>query len=79
MKKEKPKSKPRLFRQEKGYSCAVACLRVLLDFYDCKRDEAFLRGLCATDYSGTSSDALVSAARQLGFKAEKKYVRSPIW
>ncbi|MEK7728777.1 MAG: cysteine peptidase family C39 domain-containing protein [candidate division KSB1 bacterium] len=73
MKKEKLKSKPRLFRQEKIYSCAVACLRMVLDFYGCERDEVSLCELCATDYSGTSPDALVAAAQQLGFNAEKRY------
>lgn len=73
MKKEKPKLKPRLFRQEKFYTCAVACLRMVLDFYGCERDEASLCGLCETDYSGTSPDAIVTAAQRLGFKAEKQY------
>jgi ABC-type bacteriocin/lantibiotic exporter with double-glycine peptidase domain len=73
MKKEKPKSKPRLFRQEKFYTCAVACLRMVLDFHGRECDEANLCELCATDFSGTSPDALVDAARQLGFKAEKTY------
>jgi hypothetical protein len=39
MSKEKPKSKLRLFRQEKTYSCAVACLKMVLDSLDFEIDE----------------------------------------
>lgn len=71
MSKEKPKSKLRLFRQEKTYSCAVACLRMVLDSLDFKIDEPQLAVLCHTDADGTSADDLVNAVNDLGFSARK--------
>jgi ABC-type bacteriocin/lantibiotic exporter with double-glycine peptidase domain len=73
MKKGKPKSKPRLFKQEKIYACAVACLRMILDYLDFEIDEPSLSVLCRTDANGTSADDLVHAANQLGFHARKEY------
>jgi ABC-type bacteriocin/lantibiotic exporter with double-glycine peptidase domain len=73
MKREKKKSKLRLFRQEKFYTCAVACLRMVLDFYDHEIDEASLAALCRTDFYGTSADDLVLAAKGLDFDAQKEY------
>ncbi len=73
MSKERPKSKPRLFRQEKTYTCAVACLRMILDYMDFEVDEPTLVTLCQTDVNGTSADDLVIAANKLGFQARKEY------
>jgi ABC-type bacteriocin/lantibiotic exporter with double-glycine peptidase domain len=73
MKKGKPKSKPRLFKQEKTYACAVACLQMILDYLDFDVDEPSLIVLCQTDVNGTSADDLVHAANQLGFQARKEY------
>lgn len=73
MKKGKPISKPRLIKQEKTYACAVACLRMILDFIDFEIDESSLSALCRTDANGTSADDLVHAATQLGFSARKEY------
>jgi len=73
MKKGKPISKPRLFKQEKTYACAVACLRMILDYMDFEIDEPSLSALCQTDANGTSADDLVHAANQLGFSARKEY------
>lgn len=73
MRKGKPKSKPRLFKQEKTYACTVACLRMILDYMGFEIDEASLSTLCRTDANGTSADDLVHAANQLGFQAQKEY------
>jgi len=73
MKKERPKSKPRLFKQEKTYTCAIACLRMVLDSFDFAIDEPSLLELCQTDIDGTSADDLVRASNELGFQARKEY------
>ena len=73
MNKERPKSKLRLFRQEKTYTCAVACLRMILDYMGLEVDEPSLVALCQTDVNGTSADDLVIAANKLGFQARKEY------
>lgn len=73
MKKGKPISKPRLFKQEKTYACAVACLRMILDYWGFEIDESSLAVLCRTDANGTSADDLVHAASRLGFPARKEY------
>ena len=73
MKEKKPTSKPPFLRQEPPDSCAVACLRSILLFYDHVVDEAALRKLCGTTSSGTLSDDIVMCARVLGFEAQKEY------
>ena len=76
MKKGKPRSKLRLFKQEKIYTCAVACLRTVLAHLDCAIDEPTLSALCQTNADGTSADDLVKAANHLGFAARKEYCSS---
>ncbi len=57
------------FQQETPYSCAVACLRMVLEYYDVSHDEAFLVNLCGTTEDGTTAKGVVRAARSLGFNA----------
>lgn len=73
MKKKEPTSKPLFCRQETPDSCAVACLRSVLQSYGHVVDEASLRQQCGTTESGTLADDLVKCARTLGFAAEKEY------
>lgn len=73
MTKKRPTSKPPFCKQETPDSCAVACLRSVLHFYDQVADEASLRQLCGTNSSGTLSDDLVKCAQTLGFEAKKEY------
>jgi ATP-binding cassette subfamily B protein len=62
----------KFFHQEKPYSCAAACLRMVAATIGIERTEAEIRQLCRTDFRGTYIDDLVSAARQLGLHAEKR-------
>lgn len=64
-------SKIKFFHQEKPYSCAAACLRMVAATIGIERTEAEIRQMCHTDFRGTHIDDLVSAARQLGLNAEK--------
>ena len=62
----------KFFHQEKPYSCAAACLRMVAATIGIERTEAEIRQLCHTDFRGTHIDDVVSAARQLGLHAEKR-------
>jgi len=73
MTKKRPISKPPFCRQETPDSCAVACLRSVLQSYGHVVDETALRRQCGTTESGTFADDLVKCARTLGFAAEKEY------
>lgn len=65
--------KPPLFPQETDFSCAVACLRMMLAAFGIARTEAELRALCDCDWEGTHAFELVEAARQLGLQNTGKY------
>ena len=67
------KSKPPFFRQETRYSCAPACLRMVLEALGIHLDEAQLRELSGCSPLGTNAFQLIEAARQLGFTASRKY------
>ncbi len=45
--------KPKLHKQEKSYSCSVACLRTVLEYYDIIKDEKTLRIKSKTKFYGT--------------------------
>ena len=62
----------KFFHQEKPYSCAAACLRMVAATVGIKRTEEEIRQLCHTDFRGTYIDDVVSAAIQLGLHAEKR-------
>lgn len=68
------KSKLRFHRQEKVYSCAVACLKMIMAYFGKNIGEGELRKLCNTTEQGTFADDIVLCAKKLGFKAEKKYL-----
>ncbi len=56
-------------RQERPYSCTVACLRMLLAYRGVEMDEAELRHRCKTREFGTYARDVVACARELGFTA----------
>ena len=64
---------PPYYPQETDFSCAVACLRMVLAAYGVRKNEAELRELCDCTIFGTSALELIRAARGLGFTASRKY------
>jgi len=73
MNEKRPISKPPFYKQETPDSCAVACLRSVLHFYDHVADEASLREMCGATSSGTLADDVVKCAHTLSFEAQKEY------
>ncbi len=55
--------------QEQPHTCAVACLRIVAEYYGLIHSEAELVPLCQTTLDGTTPEALAEAARQLGLTA----------
>jgi ABC-type bacteriocin/lantibiotic exporter with double-glycine peptidase domain len=66
-------NKPPYFAQETEYSCAVACLRMVLAAQGIERTEEELRALCDCGEEGTHALKLIDAARQLGFANSRKH------
>ena len=64
---------PPYYPQETDFSCAVACLRMVLAAYGVSKSEAELRGLCDCTIFGTAALELIRVARGLGFTATRKY------
>jgi len=64
---------PPFYPQETDFSCAVACLRMVLGHLGVSKTEAELRGLCDCTIFGTTALELVFAARRLGFAASSKH------
>lgn len=61
-------------KQERPYSCAVACLRMLLAHYGIDVDEATLREQCHTGETGTRAGDLVACIRDYDFDAEIQHL-----
>ncbi len=61
-------------RQERPYSCTVACLRMLLAYHGVEMDGAELRHRCKTREFGTYARDVVACARELGFTATIEYL-----
>lgn len=57
------------YKQEKEYSCAVCCLRMMLEFYGREYEEEELEKLCKTTEKGTIAKNVVDAAKRSGFLA----------
>ena len=64
---------PPFYPQETDFSCAVACLRMVLDHLGVSKTEAELREICDCTIFGTAALELVLAARRLGFAASSKH------
>ncbi len=58
------------YAQEQPHTCAVACLRIVAEYYGIRCSEAELLPLCQTTLDGTTPEALADAARQLGLTAK---------
>ena len=58
------------YRQHRDYTCGPVCLRMVLAYYGHEADEVSLTTLCRTTVLGTLAEAIVDAARQLGFEGE---------
>lgn len=58
------------YAQEQPHTCAVACLRIVAEYYGLRYSEAELLPLCQTTLDGTTPEALADAARQLGLTAK---------
>ncbi len=61
--------KPKLHKQEKSYSCTVACLKMVLEHYGIKEDEKTLRVKSKTRFYGTHPINVVECAQSYGLKA----------
>src|SRR5262249_61312357 len=64
---------PPFYPQETDFSCAVACLRMVLAHVGVLKSEAELRELCDCTIFGTSALQLLLAARKLGFTSSSKH------
>ena len=64
---------PPFLPQETDFSCAVACLRMVLASFGINKPEDELRELCDCTIFGAAAIELVRAARSLGFTASRKY------
>lgn len=69
-------NKPRLHMQETEYSCAPACLLMVLDACGVSKTEAEIRQDSNCESDGTEPDDLVEAAKKYGFVASsaKEYL-----
>lgn len=65
--------KPPLYKQEAGYSCAPACLRMVLAYFGIFETEERLIELSDCMPDGTRPLGLIDAARNYGFKETRKY------
>lgn len=61
------------YGQEEAHTCAVACLRMVAEYFGVPRTEAELLPLCGTTLDGTTPPGLARAARQLGLSATIAY------
>src|SRR3989442_7882841 len=68
----------KLYKQETRYSCAPACLRMVLSAWGVEVEEAELRQLADCSPLGTDAFQLVEAARALGFTATRKYTLASV-
>jgi len=66
-------AKPPLYSQETEYSCAPACLRMILASFGVFKTEQELCTLCDCAAWGTDAFKLVETARSLGFRNTRKY------
>jgi ABC-type bacteriocin/lantibiotic exporter with double-glycine peptidase domain len=64
---------PPFLPQETDFSCAVACLRMVLASFGVTKSEDELRSLCDCTIFGAAAIELVRVARTLGFAASRKY------
>jgi len=68
------KSKLPFHKQETASSCAVACLRILLEYHGVRVTEAELREKCKMTELGTYAKDLMACACSFGFEASLEYL-----
>ena len=61
------------YAQEQPHTCALACLRIVAEYYGLARSEAELLALCQTTLDGTTPEALAEAVQQLGLAATLRF------
>lgn len=61
--------KPKLHRQEKPYSCTVACLKMVFEHYGIQEDEKTLRIKSKTKFYGTHPLNAIECAKSYGLDA----------
>lgn len=66
-------AKPPLYLQETDYSCAPACLRMVLAAAGIEKSEEELRAVTNCDSEGTWPHEIVKAAKSFGFEESRKY------
>jgi len=59
--------KPQYHKQETLYSCAPACLKMVMEAYGVSVTEHEIREKCGCDEEGTDPEKLADAAREFGF------------
>ncbi|MGH9840175.1 MAG: cysteine peptidase family C39 domain-containing protein [Blastocatellia bacterium] len=69
-------NQPPYLPQETDFSCAVACLRMVLASFGVMKSEEELRELSDCSIFGTAAVELVRAARSLGFHNSRKHTLS---
>ncbi len=62
------------YKQEHPYSCAVACLRILLAHYGIEVSEGELREKCKTRELGTYARDILACAQEYGFSAKLEHL-----
>ena len=65
-------AKPPLYLQETDYSCAPACLRMVLAAAGIEKTEEELRIVSNCDAEGTWPSEIVKTARSLGFENSQR-------
>lgn len=58
------------YAQEEPHTCVVACLRIVAEYYGHTYSEAELLSFCQTTLDGTTPEALLEAAHQIGLIAK---------
>lgn len=58
------------YAQEQPHTCAVACLRIVAEYYGLTHSEVELLSFCQTTLDGTTPEALVEAAHKIGLTAK---------
>lgn len=61
------------YAQEEPHTCAIACLRIIAEFYGRIRSEVELLSVCQTTLDGTTPEALMDAAFQIGLTAKLSF------
>ncbi|HUK89740.1 MAG TPA: cysteine peptidase family C39 domain-containing protein [Blastocatellia bacterium] len=70
--------RPRFLKQETRYSCAPACLRMVLTTFGIDQTEAELRALTDCTPLGTQAFQVVGTARKFGLTSSRKCILASV-